>query len=125
MYVADETNSGAYLSDVECFIQTLAVYPESATFFTSPLDIYYFSGNTAIKQGPNLFGEVLDRYITSSLILMKFIETQDQEHKLAMTGSLILKLSATSQLIPYPLYPFEFAFVTVRVNQIAAITHRL
>ena len=65
MYVADETNSGTCLSDVECFIQTLAVYPESATFFTLPLDIY-FSGNTAIKQGPNLFGGVLDRYITSS-----------------------------------------------------------
>ena len=66
MYVMDDTNSGACSPDIECFIQTLALYQfydknSLGLFFTTIL----FSENTASEQGPNLFGGLLDRCIPS------------------------------------------------------------
>ena len=64
VYVADDTNSGACSPNIECFIQTLALYQQSsATVKTVNIQ---FSGNTATKHGPNLFGGLLDRCVPSS-----------------------------------------------------------
>ena len=63
LYVSDDTNSGACSPDIECFIQTLALYQ---TPF--PYDItenILFSKNIASEKGPNLFGGLLDRCIPS------------------------------------------------------------
>ena len=64
VYVADDTNSGACSPNIECFIQTLAVYqyPDPGL---NTVNIQ-FSGNTATEHGPNLFGGLLDRCVPSS-----------------------------------------------------------
>ena len=69
LYVADDTNSGACLSDNECFIQKLALYI-SSNYSLFTLNSEYtvsirFSKNTAIVQGSDLFGGLLDRCIPS------------------------------------------------------------
>ena len=61
LYVSDDTNSGACSSDIECFIQTLALH----RFITTNTINILFSENTASEQGPNLFGGLLDRCIPS------------------------------------------------------------
>ena len=61
MYVADDTNSATCSPDNECFIQTLAAYQDRLNIKSSII----FSGNTAIEQGSNLFGGLLDRCIPS------------------------------------------------------------
>ena len=63
LYVSDDTNSGACLPDIECFIQTLALYQEENSF-PNTINIL-FSENTASEQGLNLFGGLLDRCIPS------------------------------------------------------------
>ena len=67
IYVADDTNSGACSSDNECFIQILALYRQQ--FVKSLFDLVTisidFSDDTAIKQGANIFGGLLDRCIPS------------------------------------------------------------
>ena len=63
MYVADDTNSGACSSKIECFIQTLALYQFSDPRLNT-VNIQ-FSGNTATEHGPNLFGGLLDRCVPS------------------------------------------------------------
>ena len=63
VYVADDTNSGACSPEIECFIQTLALYQSSSN--TNTVNIK-FSGNTATEHGPNLFGGLLDRCVPSS-----------------------------------------------------------
>ena len=62
VYVADDTNTGAYLPNIECFIQTLAVY----RFYEAKNTVnIHFSGNTA-EHGSNMFGGLLDRCVPSS-----------------------------------------------------------
>ena len=57
LYVANDTNSGAYSPNNECFIQTLGL---QEYFASHTADILFF-GNTASEQGANLFGGLLDR----------------------------------------------------------------
>ena len=61
MYVRDDTNSGACSPNVECFVQTIALY----SFYHDMIDTVNmkFNGNTATEQGPDLFGGLLDRCI--------------------------------------------------------------
>ena len=63
VYVADDTNSGACSPNIECFIQTLALYQFSDPS-TNTVNIQ-FSGNNATECGPNLFGGLLDRCVPS------------------------------------------------------------
>ena len=63
VYVADDTNSGACSSNIECFIQTLALY--QLPFSDLNTVNIQFSGNTATEHGPNLFGGLLDRCVLS------------------------------------------------------------
>ena len=73
LYVSDDTNSGACSPDIECFIQTLALYQEtfialhqsSSKVYPINTENILFSENTASVQGPNLFGGLLDRCIPS------------------------------------------------------------
>ena len=58
IYVADDTNSGAYLSDHECFIQTRALHQLVHNNMLKASNIL-FSDNTASEQGANLFGGLL------------------------------------------------------------------
>ena len=60
--MADDTNSGACSPDNECFIQILSVTGIVERINTVNI---LFSGNTANKQGANLFGGPLDRCIPS------------------------------------------------------------
>ena len=64
MYVADNTNAGACSPDNECFIQTLALH-QFDVYRRDELINILFSGNTAIEQGANIFGGLLDRCIPS------------------------------------------------------------
>ena len=63
VYVADDTNFGACSLNIECFIQTLAVYKFRKTINTVNI---HFSGNTATEHGSNVFGGLLDRCVPSS-----------------------------------------------------------
>ena len=63
VYVADDTNSGACSPNIECFIQTLALYQHQSSGLNT-INIQ-FSGNTAAEHGPNLFGGLLDRCVPS------------------------------------------------------------
>ena len=63
LYVADDTNSGACSPDIECFIQTLALYQSS--FDSISTENILFSNNTASKHRHNLFGGLMDRCIPS------------------------------------------------------------
>ena len=63
LYVSDDTNSGACSPDIECFIQTLELYPYIYPFLNT--ENILFSENTASEQGPDLFGGLLDRCIPS------------------------------------------------------------
>ena len=75
VYVADDTNSGACSPNIECFIQTFAVYKFSRA--TNTVNIH-FSGNSATQDGPNLFGGLLDRCVPSSFaeVYAKQLRTQ-------------------------------------------------
>ena len=68
VYVADDTNFGACSPNIECFIQTFALYHYSDPFTSlrriNTVNIQ-FSGNTATEHGPNLFGGLLDRCVPS------------------------------------------------------------
>ena len=65
VYVADDTNSGACSPNIECFIQTLALY--LSTFSSKRISVNMaFFGNTASERGSNLFGGLLDRCVQSS-----------------------------------------------------------
>ena len=65
IYVADDTNAGACLPDIECFFQTLSIQVlKSSTRVAIKTDLL-FSDNTANEQGGNLFGGLLDRCIPS------------------------------------------------------------
>ena len=87
MYVADDTNSGACSPNIECFIQALALYQRNEDcspayhFECSILGGYLntenilFSENTASKQGPNIFGGLLDRCIPSPFAEVYLKET--------------------------------------------------
>ena len=59
VYVLDDTNYGACSPDIECFIQTLALYLQ--TYELPYTENILFSENTASEQGQNLFGGLLDR----------------------------------------------------------------
>ena len=63
VYVADDTNSGACSPNIECFIQTFALYQDPDPSINT-VNIQ-FSGNTATEHGPNLFGGLLDRCVPS------------------------------------------------------------
>ena len=65
MYVADDTNSGPCSPNIECFIQTLALYQDPDPSIINTVNIQ-FSGNTATEYGPNLFGGLLHRCVPSS-----------------------------------------------------------
>ena len=65
LYVSDDTNSGACSPDIECFIQTLALYQTIYYIGGFNTENILFSENTASEQGPNLFGGLLDRCIPS------------------------------------------------------------
>ena len=62
IYVADETNSDACSSNSDCFFQTLSLLPHK--FSSNDLNII-FKNNSAIEQGSNLFGGLLDRCVQS------------------------------------------------------------
>ena len=64
LYVADNTNFGACFPDVECFIQTLALY-DDLSWIINTTNIF-FSGNTAITSGSNLYGGQFDRCVPST-----------------------------------------------------------
>ena len=64
LYVADNTNFGACFPDVECFIQTLALY-DDFSWMINTTNIF-FSGNTAITSGSNLYGGQFDRCVPST-----------------------------------------------------------
>ena len=64
IYVADDTNAGACLPNNECFFQTLTINLLKSSQAAKKTDLI-FSGNTANKQGANLFGGLLDRCIPS------------------------------------------------------------
>ena len=66
IYVADDTNSGACSPNIECFIQTLALYPIGVSDSSINTVNIQFSGNTATEHGSNLFGGLLDRCVPSS-----------------------------------------------------------
>ena len=65
VYVADNTNSAACSSTVECFIQTLALHQAPTYCYGSCTADIILSGNTAAEHGSNLFGGLLDRCIPS------------------------------------------------------------
>ena len=62
VYVADDINSGACSANVECFIQSLALYQG---YYVSNVVSMLFSGNIATEYGDNLFGGLLDRCVPS------------------------------------------------------------
>ena len=64
LYVADNTNFGACFPDVECFIQTLALYDDLSSIINTAN--IYFSRNTAIMSGSNLYGGHFDRCVPST-----------------------------------------------------------
>ena len=64
LYVSDDTNSGACSPDIECFIQTLATYQYPDKNLLNTENILFYE-NTASEQGPDLFGGLLDRCISS------------------------------------------------------------
>ena len=67
VYVADDTNAGACSPNIECFIQTLALYQAVSPDFVETTIHIHFSGNIASTgHGPNLFGGLLDRCVPSS-----------------------------------------------------------
>ena len=59
VYVADDTSTGSCLPSVECFVQTLALYPVESNCMKN-ISIH-FSDNMATEQGSTLFGGLLDR----------------------------------------------------------------
>ena len=63
VYVADDTSAGSCSPSVECFVQTLALYPVESKY-TKNISIH-FSDNMATEQGSTLFGGLLDRCIPS------------------------------------------------------------
>ena len=83
MFVADDTNAGACLPMVECFVQALALYHQSfPEKDISTLDMT-FSENSA-EYGSNLFGGLLDRCIPS-----KFAEVY-RKHNVSYSGATYL-----------------------------------
>ena len=68
VYVADDTNTGACSPNIECFIQTLALYraSEPDTGINAETVNIQFSGNTAIERGSSLYGGLLDRCVPTS-----------------------------------------------------------
>ena len=65
VYVADDTNSGACLPNIECFLQTLALYQVTDETLTVITETFHFSDNRASVLGSNLYGGLLDRCIPS------------------------------------------------------------
>ncbi len=65
IYVDDNTNSRACLSDNECFIQTLALHQQDLVLFRSRLSILNNNNilffDMASEQGDTIFGGLLDR----------------------------------------------------------------
>ena len=74
VYVADDTSAGSCLPSVECFVQTLALYPVESKYMKN-ISIH-FSDNMATEQGSTLFGGLLDRCIPSP-----FTETYQVNNK--------------------------------------------
>ena len=66
VYAADDTNFGACSPNIECFIQTLALYQSTSSDSQTNTKNIQFSGNTANELGANLFGGLLDRCVPSS-----------------------------------------------------------
>ena len=77
LYVKDETSSDACSLRTECFLQALSTYPGAID--SVHLKNTAFSNNTAVMQGPDLFGGLLDRCITS--LLSEIYLHQNTEHK--------------------------------------------
>ena len=65
VYVSDDYNTGACSPNIECFMQTLALYNPTQSIGYQDTMNAHFSGNTATEQGANLFGGLLDRCILS------------------------------------------------------------
>ena len=101
MYVADDTNSAACSSTVECFIQTLALY--TLEYAACPVNVI-FSGNTATKYGYNLFGGLLDRCIPSP-----FAEVY-QKHILQYNGVTYLESISDIRLDTVASLPVRICF---------------
>lgn len=72
VYVADNTNFSTCLPDVECFIQSLALYSISDKSCADTEKHILFSGNTAtsIQHGHTIFGGLLDRCVPSPLAIV-------------------------------------------------------
>ena len=78
VYVADDTNSGGCSPNVECFIQTLALYKlddDQAQYYSHQKNIR-FSGNNATERGSILFGGLLDRCVPSNFAEIYEIEPE-------------------------------------------------
>ena len=66
VFVADDTSTGTCLPTVECFFQTIAVFPQSSLKRDLNSVNIIFSENIA-EYGSSLFGGLLDRCIPSPL----------------------------------------------------------
>ena len=77
VYVADDTNSGACSPNIDCFIQTLALYTELDSMSFNTVNIQ-FTGNTATERGSSLYGGLLDRCVPTS----SFAEVYQKEQNL-------------------------------------------
>ena len=104
VYVADDTNSGACSPNIECFIQTLALY-QSSNKMLIPVDMI-FSENTAIEYGSNLFGGLLDRCIPSP-----FAEVY-LKHRTQYTGVTFLRNISDITLDSIASQPVQVCFCT-------------
>ena len=87
MYVRDDSNSGACSPNVECFVQTIALY----SFLHDMIDTVNmkFNGNIATEQGSDLFGGLVDRCMPSPFSEVYVKQTTANRH--AYSGLAYLK----------------------------------
>ena len=92
LYLKDGSNSDACLSNTECFIQALQAKLEDIHA------IIFFSNNTAVERGSNLFGGLLDRCILSPFSNVFFIERIEYDGIMAVRNISQMELKSTSSL---------------------------
>ena len=91
IFVADTINTGACLSNVECFVQSLAFYESRSK--TNNLNIF-FAGNTALEYGADLYGGLLDRCTLS--LFSEFY--QNDGNKKLLPGTIYLQSMSNVEL---------------------------
>ena len=75
IYVADDSNTEACSSGIECFVQTIAHYDHSDFVYEQSLRNIKFSHNKASKSGSELFGGLLDRCIPNQFAELFLLTT--------------------------------------------------